>query len=232
MTRLPGIQGRFHRALTGNADLLYRHAATWSDGTSCRFSVYDVSRSDSTLARILRDRADWPDLRMLKLHPADPRPAPLSRLSWEDGLLYLERYAQTSDFTGTAPGILHWVQPTRARVTVLTFTLPGAPTTDALGNPKRGAGAPLPVSVRLAATDDPAVRELSGADTSTLAITGRWGTLANPGGKPAALDWGSSARLTLDGQPGVLTLRVAYPDPDPVSEAIFGQRFAATWRAG
>ncbi|KQR33125.1 hypothetical protein [Deinococcus sp. Leaf326] len=120
----------------------------------------------------------------------------------------------------------------RTRVSLLTFTLAGqGMTQDRHGNPIPVPGVPLPVSARLVATADPKLRDEVGADSAEVVLVGRWGTLTAPQARPPGVSWGSTSPLTLDGQPGVLSIALAYPDSDLAQEAQFGARFLARWRA-
>lgn len=118
----------------------------------------------------------------------------------------------------------------RTRVSDLTFQVPGSLIRDARGNRVPGPGQPLPVSARLTATTDPRVRETVGADKAEIVLVGRWGTLEHPQGRPAGVNWGAQSPLELDGQPGTLTLKLAWPDEDLATEQQFGARFLAVWR--
>lgn len=120
----------------------------------------------------------------------------------------------------------------RTRVSLLTFTLPGQGwSQDSRGNRIPAPGTPHPVSARLTATTDPRIRDEVGADAADVVLIGRWGTLEHPLPRPAGVTWGSTSPLDLDGQPGTLTVTLAYPDPDLAQEAQFGSRFLATWRS-
>jgi hypothetical protein len=232
VTRLPDIQGAFRQALETNADLLYRHTATWSDGTRCRFSVQDPNKADTALNRTLRERPDAPDLRLLKVHPADTRPTLAAHLTWEDGVLFVERYAQASDFTAQAVGVCRLVVPARIASYPLVFQGAAGLVQLPNGNTRPGPGQPIPVTVRLEATQDPQVRATVGADVLSVALYGRWGAPGQPQERPAGVQWGSSAPLTFQGVPGQLTLKAAFPDADPVITAIHGEPFLASWVAG
>lgn len=232
MTRVSELQALAQGALMQNADLLYRHTGTWSDGAICRFSVADPNRVDTPLAHSLRDRPDAPDLRVLKVHPDDPHPAPAAYLPWQGGVLFVERYAQASDFTEAAPGICRFVDPARSRHDLLAFGVPGPLVTDPhTGNRLPGPGTTLTVPVRLEATADPQAREAVGADSATVVLFGRWGQAGEPLPWPGGVHWGSSSPLTLQGQPGTLTVRLAWPDADPVQSLIHGEPFLAIWVA-
>lgn len=121
----------------------------------------------------------------------------------------------------------------RTRVSSLVFTLPGAGT---VKDPKTGnlvpaPGTSLPVSARLVASDDPRVRDMAGADAAEVVLLGRWGTLEDPLGRPDGVRWGATSPLVLDGQAGVLTVKLAYPDADLYQERQFGARFVCVWHA-
>lgn len=123
--------------------------------------------------------------------------------------------------------------PERTRTEFLTFQVEGQLTEDPVtGNWEPGPGQPLHVPVRLSATVDPKVREMVGADVAEVAFVGRWGDLLTPLSKPPGVFWGSASPLTVDGQPGQLTLKLAYPDPDSAQELVLGSRFIALWKAG
>lgn len=120
----------------------------------------------------------------------------------------------------------------RTRVEPLTFHVPGQGTVvdPATGNHLPAPGIPFPVQARLHATADPRVRDMAGADSADVVLVGRWGTLDAPQARPAGVRWGSRSPLTLDGQPGTLTVKLAYPDSDLAQEQQFGARFVAVWR--
>lgn len=122
----------------------------------------------------------------------------------------------------------------RTRVENLTFTVPGAGLVKhpATGNDMPAPGTPLTVLTRLTATADPRIRDTVGADAAEVVLIGRWGSLQAPQGRPAGVTWGSTSPLVLDGQPGTLTLKLAYPDADLATETVYGARFLATWTAG
>lgn len=120
----------------------------------------------------------------------------------------------------------------RTRVHDLVFQVPGQGVTRPYGalNPIPAPATALPVQARLAATTDPKIRDSVGADAAEVVLVGRWGPLTAPTGTPDGLRWGLSAPLTLGGQPGTLTLKLAWPDEDLHREAQFGARFLAVWR--
>lgn len=141
----------------------------------------------------------------------------------------------TVDIVDQGVALMLMAQPLeeRTRVTELIFTLPGNGTIrdPKTGNPIPAPGTPLTVAVRLAATDDPKIRDMVGADAAAVALVGRWGTLQAPQLRPPGVRWGSTAPLVLDGQRGELTVKLAHPDADLAQEQQFGARFLATWRA-
>lgn len=119
----------------------------------------------------------------------------------------------------------------RTRVEQLVFHVPGEGTVEDpdTGNQVPAPGENLQVPVRLHATTDPRVADMVGADTAEVVLVGRWGTLDAPQARPAGVRWGNSSPLTLDGQPGTLTVKLAYPDSDLAQEQQFGARFVAVW---
>ena len=220
----------------GNDDLnelRFRHTATWSDTTQCRFSVQDPSKIEGTLARSLRDRPDAADLRILKVHQGDTAPGLAAHIPWDNGgVLFVEHFPQQSDFLDSHVAVCLLVHPERSVSHELLFTLPGPLVKDPVSkNMVASPGWPLGLSARLEATTDPQVRDAVGADTATVVLFGRWGVAGHPRDWPVGLHWGSSSPLELQGQPGVLTLKLAWPDADPVKPFIHGAPFVATWRA-
>ena len=110
--RFPSLRDLAQAALRDNDDLLYRHAATWSDGTTCRFSVQDPSKTSggSQLAQRLTGLPDVLDVRLLRVHLDDPKPGGRASIPWDGGTLTLEDWSQASDFTGQAIGICRMVR--------------------------------------------------------------------------------------------------------------------------
>lgn len=90
----------------------FRHTDTWSDGTSCRFSVQDPSATDqgTRLAQRLTGTVEVLDVRLVKTHPADPPPGEGASLPWDGGTLTLVSWGQVSDFTGQAVGVCRLVR--------------------------------------------------------------------------------------------------------------------------
>lgn len=122
----------------------------------------------------------------------------------------------------------------RTRVESLTFTIPGV---GLVKNPVNGNDMPAPgtlltLPARLTATADPRIRDTVGADSAEVVLIGRWGSLSAPRTRPLGVKWGSKTPLTLDGQPGTLTIKLAYPDADLATEEVYGARFLCTWTAG
>jgi len=231
MSRLDRYRAQAQRQLTKYADVLYRHEATWSDGTSARFSVQDPNKVDGALNRSLRSRPDAPDVRVLRLPFDGPRPALAASIPWEDGVLFIEHYAQTGDFTETAAGVCRLVVPARIASYPLTFQTAGPLAAQpGTGNMLPTAGPPISVVARLEATTDPKVLDLVGADPVSAVLFGRWGAPGQPLHRTAGIHWGSTSPLTLQGVTGVLTVKTAFPDDDPVQTAIHGEPFLATWR--
>lgn len=122
--------------------------------------------------------------------------------------------------------------PERIRIDTLTFVTPGDLERDSrTGNMVPGASVSVTASARLTPASDPKVRDMVGADVAEVALIGRWGTLLDPKQRPPGVAWGSTSPLILDGQPGTLTIKLAYPDPDVLQERVLGQRFIASWRS-
>ncbi|MBZ9753002.1 hypothetical protein K7W42_19370 [Deinococcus sp. HMF7604] len=121
--------------------------------------------------------------------------------------------------------------PERTRVHDLVFQVPSAGTViqPGTGNQVPAPSTPFPIQARLSATTDPRIRDSVGADAADLVLIGRWGSLTAPAAHPPSLRWGLKAPLTLQGQAGTLTLKLAYPDEDLATEAQFGGRFVASW---
>ena len=119
----------------------------------------------------------------------------------------------------------------RTRMHDLVFGVPGqGMVRDSRGNLVPAPGGTLAVQARLSATTDPKLRDTVGADNADLVLIGRWGSLTAPAGRPDGVRWGSQSPLVIDGQPGTLTVQLAYPDEDTATETQFGQRFLALWR--
>ncbi len=231
VTRLSQYQALAQKALKQNADLVYRHDTIWSDGTGCRFSVQDPNKVDTALNRSLRTRPDAADVRVLRVHPDSPCPELAAFIPWEAGMLFVERYAQTSDFTGKPTGICRFVDPARSRTSVLVFPgRGGALVPDGRGNLRPGPSVPITALARLEAPSDPQVRDAVGADAATTVLMGRWGAAGEPRAQPGGVSWGSQSPLVLSGQPGTLTVQLAWPDADPIQTAIHGEPFVALWR--
>ena len=105
--RLAEYRGKALAALRENADLLYRHTATWSgEAQPCRFSVKDPSPAsvNQTQAQAASFGIPFQDLRYVRVHPDDVRPQVGATIPWGDGELELLSWGQVSDFTTTAIG--------------------------------------------------------------------------------------------------------------------------------
>lgn len=114
MSLLAKIQAAVQK-VQGDADLnelRFRHAGLWSDGTSCRFSVQDPSKtsSGSQLAQRLTGLPTVLDVRLLRVHPDDPKPGVEAALPWDGGTVRLEEWTQVSDFTGQSVGVLRFTR--------------------------------------------------------------------------------------------------------------------------
>ena len=82
------------------ADLLYRHTATWSDGTTCRFSVQDPNNGKNV--RAIVTGPEQASLRILRVHHDDAKPVLAATTPWESGTLLRGHESDVSDFTGQA----------------------------------------------------------------------------------------------------------------------------------
>ncbi|WP_188844790.1 hypothetical protein [Deinococcus soli (ex Cha et al. 2016)] len=106
------IRERVRGRLVGNAELLYRHALTFTLGPHtwvARCSVRDPQRIDpKALARMGQltsaQGVAMSDLRLLTIHPADTEPFPGATTSFDDGTLEVLEWNQASDFTGQRLG--------------------------------------------------------------------------------------------------------------------------------
>ncbi|MVN88285.1 hypothetical protein GO986_16185 [Deinococcus sp. HMF7620] len=121
--------------------------------------------------------------------------------------------------------------PERTRVHDLVFQVPSTGTViqPGTGNQVPAPPTPFPIQARLSATTDPRIRDSVGADAAEVVLIGRWGSLTDPKSHPPSLRWGLKAPLSLQGQSGTLTLKLASPDEDLATEAQFGGRFLALW---
>lgn len=230
MTRREQVRDRVASKLTAKAGLLTPFRETWSDGVERDFDVKDPSRTEGTLARSLRARPAGPDVRILQLLPGVVPPPPGAHIPWQYGVLFVERHAQTSSWSNRTLAVCRFVDPARSLSYPLTFTVPGPLVRDPrTHNMVAGSGVLLPVQARLEATADPQIREAVGADTASVVLFGRWGPAGQPQDRPEGVRWGSTASLALQGQPGTLTVKLAWPDPDPVQTLIHGAAFIAVW---
>ncbi len=87
--------------------LRFRHQATWSDGTHCRFSLQDPSKTDAgvRMAQRLTGTDEVTDVLLLRVHPDDPRPDTGAEVPWDYGTARLVSWGTPSDFTGQAVGV-------------------------------------------------------------------------------------------------------------------------------
>jgi hypothetical protein len=93
MGRLEDFQALAQGALRDNADLVYRHTATWSDGTYCRMSVERLDPAKLATSPMTAS------LLKVRMHPDDPRPAPGSTTTYLGFMLSLGALSDPSDFT-------------------------------------------------------------------------------------------------------------------------------------
>ena len=96
MSLLSQVQAAVQK-VQGNSDLnelRFRHTATWSDGTSCRFSV---ERLDPL--KLAREPMTA-SLLKVRVHVLDTKPAPGSTALYEGYTLSLGQWSDPSDFTG------------------------------------------------------------------------------------------------------------------------------------
>lgn len=92
------------------------------------------------------------------------------------------------------------------------------------------AGPPTTVTFRLNPVTKPELVELAGADAEEIPLLGHWGTLDDPQGKPAAIQYGSSYPLTLQSRSGTITFTKPYPTQSTLHPEVYGERFFAVWR--
>ncbi|WP_161881939.1 hypothetical protein [Deinococcus alpinitundrae] len=90
-------------------ELRFRHSATWSDGTTCRFSVQDPAKDGRSNPQRLSTSPLDASLRRLKVHPDDVMPAPGASTPYQSGLLVRGSQTDISDFTGTSTGVCRLV---------------------------------------------------------------------------------------------------------------------------
>ncbi|AZI45329.1 hypothetical protein EHF33_20685 (plasmid) [Deinococcus psychrotolerans] len=89
--------------------LRFRHSATWSDGTTCRFSVQDPAKDGRSGPQKLSTHPLEASLRRLKVHPDDVQPAPGASTPYQGGKLVRGFQTDTSDFTGQQTGVCRLV---------------------------------------------------------------------------------------------------------------------------
>lgn len=119
MSRVDAIRVRVQSRLRANGDVIYRHQGTFTreqNGRAreypCRFSVRDPvkgSRDQVAVAEAFATAAGaaFRDVRVLTVHPDDPRPPEGAVLAdpWDGGRLEVRSWSQPSDFTGQAIGL-------------------------------------------------------------------------------------------------------------------------------
>lgn len=104
-TELDQLRAEAGRELRANADVLYRHSGTWSDNTTCRFSVQDPARDGRSGPQRLSTSPLDASLRRLKVHPDDVMPAIGASVAYQGGVLVRGQQTDTSDFTSTSTGV-------------------------------------------------------------------------------------------------------------------------------
>ncbi len=114
MGRLEKYQALAGRQLRKNADVLYRHSDTWT-GTgqrlgmevTCRFSVDDPNETSQGVQRAQSLTGDLNvlDVRLLDVHPDDPKPELGDTVPWDGGTLKLVNWSTVNDFTLQAEGV-------------------------------------------------------------------------------------------------------------------------------
>lgn len=110
MTRLPRLRDLVTRQERANADLLYPHRPTWTDGSSARVDVEEADPRSRAYARAVQTAPDLAqqDVRFLTYHPDDTPPAEGSECAWDGGTLTLRHWGQVDEYDGTALGICVW----------------------------------------------------------------------------------------------------------------------------
>ncbi|MDV6376243.1 hypothetical protein [Deinococcus arenicola] len=111
MTLLEQIMGAVAE-VQGDAELnavRFRHTATWSDGTACRFSVRDPNKGGRSSETQLQTDPIPASLRLLRVHPDDGRPTPGASLMYQGERLVLGLYADQSIWTGQQVGVCRLV---------------------------------------------------------------------------------------------------------------------------
>lgn len=106
--RLPGVRAAFIGALQANADLLYTRSGTWSDGTTCAYSVTQPSKTaeGTRRAQALTGEQNVLDIRFLKVRPGDPLPAEGATLAGhEGGVLALVSWSDRGSLSGQAVAV-------------------------------------------------------------------------------------------------------------------------------
>lgn len=109
MTRLPAIREAFAQAKRANADLLFPESASWSDGVTRRFKVGDPNRLTGTAPLALVNDPMPASLRLLKVHPDDPRPDPGASCTCSEGYLVLGVWTDEGKLSGSRSGVCRLV---------------------------------------------------------------------------------------------------------------------------
>lgn len=110
--KLAALRREAQSAVRANADVMFRHALTFTLGPhewEVRCSVRDPQRMDpKVLARMQQLTSTQglatSDLRLLTVHPEDTVPFPGATTDWDDGTLEVLEWSQASDFTSQRLG--------------------------------------------------------------------------------------------------------------------------------
>lgn len=112
MTRLDSYRALVISQERANADLLYPHQPTWSDGTTALVDVQEADPKSRAYARALQVAPDLAqrDVRFLTYRPGDTPPMERASCSFDGGRLTLHHWGQVDEYDGTALGICVWSQ--------------------------------------------------------------------------------------------------------------------------
>lgn len=93
-----------------NADLLYPHRPTWSDGARPRCDVEEADPHSQAYARAVLSAPDLAarDVRFLTYHQGDVPPGEGASCPFDGGQLTLRHWGQVDEYDGTALGICVW----------------------------------------------------------------------------------------------------------------------------
>lgn len=110
MSRLPAFRNLVQRQERANADVLYPHRPTWSDGTSPRIEVEEADPRSRAYARAVQAAPDLAqgDVRFVTYHPDDAPPGEWATCPFGGGLLTLRHWGQVDEYDGTALGVAVW----------------------------------------------------------------------------------------------------------------------------